>query len=161
MEREGKKEAEERKSKAEDEAASRGMQMFLGCGKRMEDGQKTSRTKAITLRSTESDGMTCGRTQEIVPPKNDLSSLTCGGKRILEGGLDSPNKRARKYGDLKVFWGGGGVAAPNSSSVSSNNILTSFVHAPKGPGEKWNLSSKMESDKDLTDLGLTGEDRRK
>ena len=133
MEREGKKEAEERKSKAEDEAASRGMQMFLGCGKRMEDGQKTSRTKAITLTSTESDGMTCGRTQEMVPPKNDLSSLTCGGKRILEGGLDSPNKRARKYGDLKVFWGGGGVAAPNSSSVSSNNILTSFVHAPKGP----------------------------
>ena len=154
MEREGKKEAEERKSKAEDETASRGMQMFLGCGKRMEDGQKTSRTKAITLTSTESDGMTCGRTQEMVPPKNDLSSLTCGGKRMLEGGLDSPNKRARKYEDLKDFLGG--VAAQNSSSVKvSSNILTSFVHAPKGPGEKLNLSSQLESDKDLTDLGLT------
>ena len=53
------------------------------------------------------------------------------------------------------------MAAPNSSSVSSINILTPFVDAPKGPGEKLNLSSKMESDKDLTDLGLTGVDRRK
>ena len=83
MEREGKKEAEERMSKAEDEAASMGMVMFLGCGKRLEDGQTISRTKAVTLRSKESDRMTNGRIQEIVPPKNDLSSLTCGGKRML------------------------------------------------------------------------------
>ena len=40
MEREGKKEAEERKCRTEDRAASRGMQMFLGCGKRMKDGRK-------------------------------------------------------------------------------------------------------------------------
>ena len=79
MEREGRKEAEGRKYKAEDQAASRGMQMFLKCGKRLKDGQKIPRTEAKTLKTleqNESDEMTTGRTQEIVPPKNDLSSFT-------------------------------------------------------------------------------------
>ena len=100
MDREGRKYAEERKCRAEDHAASRGMQMFLGCGKRMKDGQKIPRTEAKTLKTleqNESDEMTTGRTQEIVPPKNDLSSFTYGGKRMLEGGLDSPSKSARVY----------------------------------------------------------------
>ena len=82
--------------------------------------------------------MTTGRTQEIVPPKNDLSSFTCRGKRMLEGGL--------------------GVAAPKSSSVKTSNlILTSFVHAPQGPGDKLHLSSTTESDNYCTELGLTEE----
>ena len=40
MEREGKKEAEERRCKAEDQAASRGMKMFLGCSRSKKDGRK-------------------------------------------------------------------------------------------------------------------------
>ena len=65
MEREGKREAEDRKNMAEDEAASRGMIMFPGYGKKLEDGRTDSRkqkTKALTLKSQESDGRTNGRT---------------------------------------------------------------------------------------------------
>ena len=68
MEREGKREAEDRKNKAED--ASRGMLMFLGCGKRLEDGRTDSRrqkTKVLTLQ--ERDGRTNGRIQEIDSPR--------------------------------------------------------------------------------------------
>ena len=70
MEREGKREAEDRKNKAED--ASRGMLMFLGCGKRLEDGRTDSRkqkTKVLTLKLQERDGRTNGRIQEIDSPR--------------------------------------------------------------------------------------------
>jgi hypothetical protein len=40
MERDGEREAEDRKKKAEDEAASRGMLMFLGCGRKLEEGRR-------------------------------------------------------------------------------------------------------------------------
>ena len=158
MEREGRKDAEERKCRAEDHAASRGMQMFLGCSKRLKDGRKISRSEAKTLEQSISVGMTTGQTQEIVPPKNDLSSFTYWGKRMLEGGLDSPSKRARVYNNLKDFWGGGGVSAQKSSSVktlSSSITLTSVVHAPRGPGDKLCLPSPEKADNDLTELGLT------
>jgi hypothetical protein len=83
--------------------------MFLGCGKRMKDGRKIILSEANTsLKTLESDGMTSERTLEMVPPKNELNNIASGGKRLLEGGLDSPSKRARKYIELKDFWGGGG-----------------------------------------------------
>ena len=57
----GRRKAETIKNKAEDEAASRGMKMFLGCGMRM----KNSLTEAVllkvkTLRLLESDDRTKG-----------------------------------------------------------------------------------------------------
>ena len=51
--------------------------------------------------------MTSERTLEMVPPKTELNIIASGGKRLLEGGLDSPSKRAQKYIELKDFWGGG------------------------------------------------------
>ena len=51
------------------------------------------------------------------------------------------------------------MASPNSTSVKvSNYILTSFVHAPHGPGEKLSLSSRTKADNNQTELGLTGDD---
>jgi hypothetical protein len=165
MEREGRKDAEDRKCRAEDHAASRGMQMFLGCSKRLKDGRNIPRTEAKTLKTLEQNksvGMITGRTQEKVPPKNELSSYAYGGKRMLEGGLDSPNKRARVYNDLKDFWGGG-VSAQKTSSVktlSSSITLTSYVHTPRGPRDKLCFSSTAKSDNHLTEPGLTKENVR-
>ena len=50
------------------------------------------------------------------------------------------------------------MAAHSSSSVNiSSNILTPFVHASHGPGERLRLSSRTKSDNNPTELGLTGE----
>ena len=63
---------------------------------------------------------------------------------MLEEGLDSPNKRAQKYIELKDFWGGGGVTAPS-------------MHTPRGPGKDLRLSSQSKSDDYRTELGLAEE----
>mgnify|MGYP007114554456 CR=1 FL=1 len=106
------------------------------------------RTEAKNLEQNESDEMTTGGTQEIVPPNNDLRSFTYGGKRILGGrALDSPSKR---------------LVSPKRSLVKTSSfILTSFVHTPRGPGDKLRVFSTTESDNHLTDMGLTEEDGRK
>ena len=65
-----------------------------------------------------------------------------GGKRLLEGGLDSPSKRARRFDDLKDFWGGRG------------GVLATFMHTPTG-GTYRRLSSPTKSDNDLTDQRQT------
>ena len=63
MQREGRKEAEASKIRAEDEAASRGMNMLLGCGQRLllEDNL----LKAKTREKFKSDDKTTGQTQVI------------------------------------------------------------------------------------------------
>jgi hypothetical protein len=77
MEREGKREAEVMKYKTEDEAAFRGMRMFLGCSKKRNDSfTKNLLLKAKTLRKLES-----GRTLEVDSPKGRLSNILFGGKR--------------------------------------------------------------------------------
>jgi hypothetical protein len=115
MEREGKKEAEERRCKVEDQAASRGMKMFLGCSKSKKDGLKITRkdadeTSFETLDVGDKNEMISGRTLEMASGINDMKDIkgAGGGKRLLEGGLDSPSKRARRFDDLKDFWGGRG-----------------------------------------------------
>ena len=110
MEREGRKEAEERKYKADDQTASRGMRMFLGCSRREKDGQKVPNTDAEktslkTLDVGERNVMISGQTLEMAPYITDLKNIkgAGGGKRLLEGGLDSPSKRARKFDELRDF----------------------------------------------------------
>ena len=81
MEREGKKEAETIKNKAEG-----GMRMFLGCGKRMKNSlTETVLLKAKTLRLLESDDRTNRRTLEMHSPKERLSNISCGGKETARG----------------------------------------------------------------------------
>ena len=149
MEREGKKEAEESRYKAEDQAASRGMKMFLGCNRRKEDGLRITEkdadeTSLETLDVGEKKEMISGRTLEMascITDKKDIKGAG-GGKRLLEGGLDSPSKRARRFDDLKDFWGGRG------------GVLATFMHTPTG-GTYRRLSSPTKSDNDLTDLRQT------
>ena len=100
MEREGRKEAEEMRCKEEDQAASRGMKMFLGCSRRKKDGRKVTETYADktsleTLDVGERNEMISGRTLEMASCINDKKDIkgAGGGKRLLEGGLDSPSKR--------------------------------------------------------------------
>jgi hypothetical protein len=62
LEREGKRETEAKKYKTEDEAASRGMRMFLGCSKKRNQSLTDYLLlKANTLRKLESDDRTTGR----------------------------------------------------------------------------------------------------
>jgi hypothetical protein len=94
-----KREAEAMKYKTEDEAASRGMRMFLGCSKNRNDSvMENLLLKAKTWRKLESDDRTTGQTLEIDSPKQ--SNFLCGGKWRREGGLDSPSKRANTFCDL-------------------------------------------------------------
>ena len=63
--------------------------MFLGCGRKLEDGRTDPRkqtTKAITLKLHESDGRTNGRTQEKASPKNDLRIYRVGGRECWRVG---------------------------------------------------------------------------
>ena len=156
MEREGRKEAEERRCKAEDQAASRGMKMFLGCSRRKKDGRKITeiyadKTSLKTLDVGERNVMISGQTLEMAPYITDLKNIkgAGGGKRLLEGGLDSPSKRARKFDDLRDFWGGSG------------GVMATFMHTPRGTETYWSLSSTTESDNYLTDLGQTWNELRK
>jgi hypothetical protein len=71
--------------------------MWQEVGGRTTDPRKRT-IKAITLKLHESDGRTNGQTQQKDSPKNERINFPCGGKRMLEGGLDSPNKRAQRYG---------------------------------------------------------------
>ena len=102
MESEGKKEAEARQYRNEDEAASRGMRMILGCGgERKENLTDNLLLKAKTLMILKSDERTTGRTLEVESPVLRLNKLTCWGKRQQEGGVESPSKRARTFDNLK------------------------------------------------------------
>ena len=101
--------------------------MFLGCGKRRKDGRKVTETDADntllkTLDRRESSVMISGQTLEMVPTINDLNKGLSGGKRLLEGGLDSPSKRARKYGDLKDFLEGRGDVNIHAHTPGTWNI---------------------------------------
>ena len=96
MEREGKREAKAMKYKTEDEAASRGMRMFLGCSKKRNDSLTENLfLKAKTWKKLESDDRTTGRILELDSPK--LSNILCGGKRRQEGGLDSPVRGRNRF----------------------------------------------------------------
>ena len=87
MEREGKKDAESLRIKSEDEVASKGMRLFLGCGERSQDGLNDTLPKAETESKFKSDDRTTGWTQEIPTPKGRLYDLSSGGKRRQEGGM--------------------------------------------------------------------------
>ena len=157
MEREGKRKAEAMKYKTEDEAASRGMRMFLGCSKKRNDSlTENLLLKAKTWRKLESDDRTTGRTLELDSPK--LSNMLCGGKRRQEGGLDSPSKRAKTFCDLKKF-GGEGVAAPNIVSQPSK-MHSPFMHATHGPEERLHSLDRNKSDDNLMKLGLMEEGKK-
>jgi hypothetical protein len=154
MEREGNKEAERRKCEAEDQAASRGMRMFLGCGRKKEDGLRISEeyAKKTSLGTLDVDDvgdvkeMITGRTLETASYKTVKKDIrgTGGGKRLLEGGLDSPSKRARKFEDLKYFWGGRG------------EVSATFKHTPTHTrGTYRRLSSASNSDNNPAELGQT------
>ena len=84
----------------------------------------------------------------MVPAINDLKNNkgASGGKRLLEGGLDSPSKRARKFDDLKNFWGGRG------------GVMATFMHTPRETETYRRLSSPTKSDDYPTDLGQTGDE---
>ena len=149
MEREGKREAEAMKYKTEDEAASRGMRMFLGCSKKRNDSlTENLLLKAKTWRKLESDDRTTGRTLELDSPK--LSNMLCGGKRRQEGGLDSPSKRAKTFCDLKK---------PNIVSQPSK-MHSPFMHATCGPEERLHSLDRNNSDDNLMKLGLMEEGKK-
>ena len=82
IEREGQKEAEEGRCKVEDQAASRGMKMFLGCSRRKKDGRKISRidadeTSFETLDVGESKEMISGQTLAMASDINDSLFVCC------------------------------------------------------------------------------------
>jgi hypothetical protein len=95
--REGKKEAEERRYRAEDHAASRGMQMFLGCGKRRKDGYTMPGTIAENTSLKTLNGRYCnvlisGQTLEMVPTLNDLNKVARGARDCWRGHWIVPAK---------------------------------------------------------------------
>jgi hypothetical protein len=92
-EREGNREAKAIKNKEENEAASRGMMMFLGCGKRVKDSL-TENVKAKTLRLLESDNRTNGRTLErgcvVLNLIKNLTELGLTKEGMMKSAINTP-----------------------------------------------------------------------
>ena len=101
------KEATTRKLKAENDATSARLRMFLVCGKVVpNDNLNFTETK-----SKQDDCETKRRTPVFPTTPGRLSSIPSMlvvGKRRQDGGLESPSKRARNFKNYTHFGEGGG-----------------------------------------------------